>query len=68
MLRHMENREVIGDSQHGFSKVKSYLKYLVAFYSEITVLMEKGRETGIIYLDLGKVFDTVPHDILLSEL
>jgi len=61
MSKHPEDREVVRDSQHGFTKGKSCL-------SEVTASVDKGRATAVICLDFCKVFYTVPRNILDTKL
>ncbi|GAB0204107.1 hypothetical protein GRJ2_002876300 [Grus japonensis] len=68
MLRHMENKEMTGDSQHGFIKGKSSLANLVASYHRVTAPVYKGKATDVNYLDLCKAFDTILHDIPVPKL
>ena len=50
LITHMENKEeVIGGKQCGFTKGKSCLTKLVAFYGGVTVSVEKGSAINVIY-------------------
>ncbi|CAM5135685.1 unnamed protein product [Natator depressus] len=68
ILKHLKERKVIRNTQHGFTKGKSCLTNLIAFYDEITGSVDMGKVVDVLYLDFSKAFDTVSHSILASKL
>ncbi|GAB0184761.1 hypothetical protein GRJ2_000941400 [Grus japonensis] len=65
--KHVEEKKVIKSGQHGFTKGKSCLTNLIAFYDGITGWMDEGRAVGVVYLDFSKAFDTVSHNTLIGR-
>ncbi|CAM4568591.1 unnamed protein product [Lepidochelys kempii] len=68
ILKHLEERKVIRNSHHGFTKGKSCLTNLIAFYDEITGSVDEGKAVDVLFLDFSKAFDTVSHSIFVSKL
>ena len=56
--KHIKDKKVIRSSQHGFTKEKSCLTNPIAFYGEVTGLVDEGRAVDIVCLDFGQVLDT----------
>lgn len=64
----MEDKKVIWNSQHGFSKGKSCLTNLIAFCNEVTGAVEEQKAVDVVYLDFSKAFDTVSYSLFISKL
>ena len=47
----MEEKKVIRSSQHGFTKGKSRLTDLIAFYNDMTGWVDEGRAVEFVYLN-----------------
>jgi len=67
IIRKVEEKKVIRSSQHGFTKGKSCLTNLIAFYNDMTGWVDEGKTLDVAYLDFSKVFDIVSHNILLGK-
>ncbi|CAM4550617.1 unnamed protein product [Caretta caretta] len=68
ILKHLEERKVIRNSQHGFTKGKSCLTNLIAFYDKISGSVDEGKAVDVLFLDFSKAFDTVSYGIPASKL
>ncbi|GAB0209656.1 mitochondrial enolase superfamily member 1 [Grus japonensis] len=66
--KHVEEKKVIGSGQHGFTKGKSCLTSLMAFYDGMIGWVDEGRAVDVVYLDFSKAFGTVSHNILVGKL
>uniref|UniRef100_A0A452ILW9 Reverse transcriptase domain-containing protein n=1 Tax=Gopherus agassizii TaxID=38772 RepID=A0A452ILW9_9SAUR len=68
IVRHIEEHNLLGKSQHGFCKGKSCLTNLLEFFGGVNKYVDKGDPVDIVYLDLQKAFVKVPHQKLLHKL
>ena len=62
----LEEKQVIRNSQHGFTKGKSCLSNLAAFYEVVIGWVDGGSAVDVVYLDFSIVFDT-SHNILVIK-
>ena len=68
MTVHLDKNCLINDTQHGFSKGKSTTTNLLEYLEVITKAVDDGTPMDVVYLDLAKAFDTVPHKRLIKKI
>ena len=59
---------LINESQHGFIPGKSCTSQLVEVLDYIRSLLDAGKQTDVIYMDMSKAFDKVSHEVLINKL
>ena len=58
---HLREKVETGKSQPAFTKDKSCLTNMIAFYNKTTTFADNGRVVVVIYVNFTKAFDTVFH-------
>lgn len=66
--RHLQQHNLISDSQHGFRSGHSTETQLLVTLDTWTRELEAGHTVDIIFVDFAKAFDSVPHERLLAKL
>ncbi len=64
----LEEHHLITNTQHGFQRGKSCTSNLILYWDMLTKYVDKGIPVDVIYLDLSKAFDTVPHKRLIAKI
>jgi ribonuclease P/MRP protein subunit RPP40 len=62
------DKNYIKASQHGFSKGKSCTTNLIIYQDSVLGMLDEDSSVDVIYFDLQKAFDKVPHDILIKKI
>ena len=68
IVQHLEENNLISKQQHGFVRKRSCQTNLLESMEDWTRTLDEGNGLDLIFLDLQKAFDTVPHKRLAVKL
>jgi len=68
VYNHLTENDLLAKDQWGFTAGKSTVTALISTFHEILQLLESGADISLVFFDLQKAFDTVPHLPLLQKL
>ena len=68
VMNHFKLNHLFTNKQFGFIKGRSATLQLLQMLDNWTELLETGGQINVIYTDLEKAFDKIPHKRLISKL
>jgi len=68
VVEFLEVNKLIRDSQHCSRKGSSCLTNTLLFLNKVLHSVDEGHDVDVLFLDLAKAFDKVPHKRLLEKL
>ena len=68
IMNHCDSKGISVDEQHGLRSRRSCETQLITALEDIARKRNKGSNVDLLILDIGKAFDTVPHQRLMSKL
>ena len=67
-MKHLEQHNILTDSQHGFRAKRSTKTQLIQTIHDISKSLDKKETVDMAILDFTKAFDKVPHKRLIHKL
>ena len=68
LMQYFKTNDLLSTCQHGFCSSHSCVTQLLHAVNDWSLALESGDLVDVIYLDLHKASDCVPHRRLLSKL
>ena len=67
-MKHMTENKLFTNCQFGFREKRICILQLLDVLDDLTKAYDENKQTDVIYIDIRKAFDTVPHRRLLLKL
>ena len=68
LMQYFKSENLLSICQHGFRSSHSCVTQLLQAVNDWSLALESGNSVDVVYLDLRKTFDCVPHRRLLTKL
>ena len=68
IMNHADANNIMYPMQHGFRRGLSCETQLIEFIDDVTINMDKGKQTDCLIMDFSKAFDKVSHSLLIHKL